>query len=186
MAEMSRELDLEHKDAELALNLDRLTVRVKLDGTWRLMAEIGSGANWVGYHLLALLALQRSKMGDLFRRFCCLINQARSISHRTRSMETRATLQSGSKAFPKTRCGRRRHSSIAKHSRLLYKRLFDAVRQSQGRLQIIVTDHANLLDEPDFQDAITEEWRDGRALIQEPWPIGNKARKPTLPRLQHW
>ena len=57
----------------------------------------------------------------------------------------------------------------------IYKLLFDAVRQSRGRLQIIVTDHANLLDEPEFQSAIREEWRDGRALIQEPWPDGPTA-----------
>ncbi len=40
----------------------------------------------------------------------------------------------------------------------------------QGRLQVIVTDHANL-EEPWFQDAVVENWRGGRALIPSDWPM---------------
>jgi hypothetical protein len=37
---------------------------VRLNGTCRSIAEIGSGANWVAYHLLALIALHRYFIED--------------------------------------------------------------------------------------------------------------------------
>jgi hypothetical protein len=44
------------------------------------------------------------------------------------------------------------------------------VAELGGRLQVIITDHANLEDSW-FQEAVTENWRGGGALIPADWPV---------------
>lgn len=47
--------------------------------------------------------------------------------------------------------------------------LFDICNELDSEMQIIVTDHANILDEG-FQEALIEKtWRNGIALIPEKW-----------------
>lgn len=174
MAEMSRELDLEHKEAALALDLDRLTVRVRLDGGWISMAEIGSGANWVGYHLLALLALhryflERNRPVPAF----LMLDQPSQVYFPPDPLDNdKGNMDERVKSIGGNTSQREKALKDRDALKAIYKLLFDVVRQCKGQFQVIVTDHANLLDDPQFQASIREEWRDGRALIQEPWPAG--------------
>ena len=173
MAEMSRELDLEHKDAPLALDLDRLTVRVRLEGGTISMAEVGSGANWVGYHLLALLALHRYFLEHQrpIPAFL-MLDQPSQVYFPPDPLDAdKGNIDERLKAIG-GQASREKALKDRDALKALYKLLFDVVKQCKGRFQVIVTDHANLLDDPQFQAAIREEWRDGRALIQEPWPTG--------------
>lgn len=51
----------------------------------------------------------------------------------------------------------------------MYSVLDEFTKLMSGRMQIIVSDHVNLRDEPWFQEAIVEEWRGGNALIPDSW-----------------
>jgi len=50
----------------------------------------------------------------------------------------------------------------------LYRFIFNRVKEFDNKLQLIVVDHANLVDDQ-FQDAIIEKWWDGKKLIPESW-----------------
>jgi hypothetical protein len=61
MTEWARQLDLEHASDGVQIDLDRLTIVADTANGPAYMdrGEIGSGMNWVGYHLTAYLALQK-------------------------------------------------------------------------------------------------------------------------------
>jgi hypothetical protein len=50
----------------------------------------------------------------------------------------------------------------------MFELLAEVAAVLDSQLQIIVCDHANLPD-PWFQDAVIENWRDGRRLIPDEW-----------------
>jgi hypothetical protein len=56
---------------------------------------------------------------------------------------------------------------------------FVAVAELAPDFQVIVTNHADLLDIQDFQDAVIERWRGGNTLIPE---IGEKKDYPSNSR----
>ena len=59
MTEYSAALDLEHKGSQLRLDIRNLTVVADtMDGPVPLY-RMGSGENWVGYHVLSHLALHK-------------------------------------------------------------------------------------------------------------------------------
>ncbi len=51
----------------------------------------------------------------------------------------------------------------------MFELIFAAVVELAPGFQVIVTDHADLLDSQYFQDAVIERWRGGNALIPENW-----------------
>jgi hypothetical protein len=56
--QQSKRLELEHSDAEIILDTQELTLRFRNpEGRRDFLWEIGSGQNWVGYHVATLLAL---------------------------------------------------------------------------------------------------------------------------------
>ena len=60
----------------------------------------------------------------------------------------------------------------AEDDRAAVQRMFelmrDVARELAPAMQIIVCDHANLLD-PWFQDAVVHNWREGQKLIPDAW-----------------
>nr|WP_254450329.1 DUF3732 domain-containing protein [Cohnella herbarum] len=74
-------LELETGDDLIQLDTNKLTIRVidEKGGTaW--LREIGSGANWLGYHVTTLLALHElffSKISRMFRAYLLLISRAK-------------------------------------------------------------------------------------------------------------
>lgn len=60
MTAWARRLGLEHSEQQVRIDLTRLTVVADTtDGPIWMDRGIGSGKNWVGYHLVSYLALQR-------------------------------------------------------------------------------------------------------------------------------
>lgn len=51
----------------------------------------------------------------------------------------------------------------------MFELIFAAVTELTPDFQVIVTDHADLLDTQYFQDAVIERWRGGNALIPVDW-----------------
>ena len=54
--------------------------------------------------------------------------------------------------------------------RKLYNLLNEFAKTLQPDMQVIVSDHVELLDDW-FRDAIAERWRDGIALVPASWPV---------------
>ena len=50
----------------------------------------------------------------------------------------------------------------------MIKLLHDSVRESGGKFQVILTEHADL-EEDWYREAVIERWRGGEALIPQSW-----------------
>ena len=117
--------------------------------------DIGSGMNWVGYHLTAYLALQRF-----------FIEQRRPVP-------SFIVLDQPSQAFfPRDReIGGdldQLTDTDRENTRRLYELTFQVVQQLDGALQVIALDHADFEDEW-FAKAVVQRWRGGEALIPSDW-----------------
>lgn len=158
MTAMARRLELGYVADGVRLDPIRLTVVAQTpQGPVWLNEGMGSGKNWVGYHLVTLLALHR-----------------RFVSFE-RPVPRLLMLDQPTQAFFSSELQARRERSVrllGDEDRESVRRLFalmaEVVADLQGQLQVIVSDHAEL-DEPWFGDAIAHNWRGGPALIAEGW-----------------
>lgn len=156
MTNMARRLELGYTEHGVRLDPIGLTVVAgdAADPVW-LNEDIGSGKNWVGFHLVTLLALHKHFV----------------TGHRP--VPRLLMLDQPTQAFypsDRRRAPDRSSSELDDEDRRLVRRQFelmrDTVQELDGRLQIIVTDHAN---EPWFAGTVRHEWRDGHALVPRDW-----------------
>lgn len=157
MSEIASSLQLEHN--ELPIRLDRRRLTIVADGHDGPipMERMGSGENWVGYHLIAHLALHR-----LFVR-------------RTRPVPRFLFIDQPSQVyFPEDDDRKRDQDGMLTPSEdrdrvsEMYHLAYNFVRGLGGSFQIIITDHANI-GETWFQECVVERWRDGSKLIPDEW-----------------
>ncbi|EPF0240896.1 DUF3732 domain-containing protein [Raoultella ornithinolytica] len=155
MTEYSQQLDLEHQGSDLRLDIRRLTVVADtLDGPVPLF-RMGSGENWVGYHVLAHLALHR-----WFRL-------------KKRPVPGFLILDQPSQAhYPPEKDDEGSIEALTNEDQNAVYRLFSLISNAAAKLapdlQIIIMDHADLKDDW-FQVAVTERWRNGVKLIPMTW-----------------
>lgn len=153
MSRLASDIDLEFAESPLRLDVKNLTVVADtLDGPVP-MSRMGSGENWVGYHLVAHLALHHW--------YCT----------KDRPVPRFLVLDQPSQAhFPGENSGR---ADSVDEDRKAVRRLYDlmdkVIGEVDGALQIIVTDHADFSDAR-FQSYVRERWRDGIKLVPEDWP----------------
>lgn len=156
MSHFAESLDLEHSGSELRLDLKKLTVVADtLDGPIPLN-RMGSGENWVGYHVLAYLALHW-----WFRK-------------RERPVPATLILDQPSQAhYPAERDQEGSLDPLDDKDRHAVQALFElmhrACQEIEG-LQLIVLDHAHLADDW-FEASIVEEWRRGQFLVPPAWDV---------------
>lgn len=162
MSRILPSLDTERPDDPVELNIDDLTIRVtgpsgRADNLW----EIGSGANWLSYHVACTLALH-----ELF------------IEQETSPVPGMLVYDQPSQVyFPQTLARepaagddpRLRDEDVAA-VRKVFEVLGRSVTSASGDLQVIVLDHAG----PDVWGDVrgvhlVEEWREGRALVPQNW-----------------
>lgn len=158
MTHYSTELDLEHKGSQLRLDIRNLTVVADtLDGPVPLY-RMGSGENWVGYHVLAHLGVHK-----WFRQ-------------KNRPVPGFIILDQPSQAhYPPEKDAEGSISVLKNEDQAavfkLFKLIADVAKELQPNLQIIVMDHADLQNDW-FQDAVVERWRNGKKLIPQEWIVG--------------
>ncbi len=157
MTAWAQALDLEHADHGALIDIDELTVVADTPQGPAYMnaGGIGSGMNWVGYHLTTYLALQ-----DFFIK-------------RQRPVPSFVVLDQPSQAFfPRDRETGGDLDELTdtdrENTRRLYKLTFDVVRDLAGGLQVIALDHADFEDGW-FADSVIQRWREGDALIPPSW-----------------
>ena len=155
MSEWAREMRLEHSDHPLRLDLKRLTVVVDGDDGPIPMEQMGSGENWVGYHLIAHFALHKwfVRHSRPVPRFLFIDQPSQVYFPEDQDWE-----QSTEGA----------HGEDWQAVKRMYQLALKLVEQLSPSFQIIITDHANI-HESWFQDCILERWREGRMLVPMEW-----------------
>ena len=148
-------LGLEHGENPLRLDLRRLTVVADTDAGPLSLPQMGSGENWVGYHVAAHLSLH-----TLLRR-------------RDRPVPALLMLDQPSQAhYPPEHDQGGRIDVLPDEDQVAVHRLFRLLHRYCTELvpgmQIIVTDHVELLENW-FTDSMVARWRDGDALIPQSW-----------------
>ncbi len=155
MTNWSKELELEFKDMHIKFDIKKLTLFLISPNKKISLDQTGSGENWVAYHLLIHFALHK---------FFILNNSP---------VPNFLILDQFSQAyFPPEKdikgTGEIEQSEDDKAIKRLFQFIFNRTLEMEGKLQTIVIDHARI-NQPEFINAITEEWRKGVKLIPLDW-----------------
>jgi len=158
MSEWANELKLEHAEHPLRLDTKHLTVIADgSEGRPIPMEHMGSGANWVGYHLISHLALHK-----------WFVRRERPVP------EFLLIDQPSQVYFPEDSDWERTGASGRGEDRdavaRMYQLTIKVVQALSPRFQVIITDHANI-NESWFQECIVERWREGLKLVPPEWDV---------------
>lgn len=155
MTEYANQLQIEHGTNSIRIDRKNLTVVAdSLDGPIPL-TRMGSGENWVGYHVVAHLGLHK-----LFR-------------SRIRPVPGFLVLDQPSQAhYPPERDADGDLSTLNDEDRTAVHRLFELFQQVATELaptmQVIILDHVDI-KEPWFEQAVVARWRRGGTLVPKNW-----------------
>lgn len=155
MTSWAQRLELGHADHPVRIDLTALNVVVDDPDGMIPLSQIGSAKNWVGYHIVAHLALHKW------------------FAERDRPVPRFVIFDQPTQAFyPQDQRATQDHERLNDEDRravhAMFKLMSDVAKQLGPEVQIIVTDHANLSDKW-FQDAVVEDWHQDIALIPSGW-----------------
>jgi hypothetical protein len=158
LSNIARRLNLEHSDSPIRLDLRRLTVVADTRSGTVPLSEMGSGENWLGYHLATFLALHE-----------WFVTENRPVP-RVLIMD-----QPSQVWFPADYSGDGKHT-LRDDDRDALLRVYDVILETVEALtpnfQVIVMEHADL-EEPRFSGSVQYRWRaPGEALIPVAWIDG--------------
>ncbi len=156
MSDWARLLELEHSASPLRLDLKKLTIVADTDDGPVPMDRMGSGENWVGYHLIGHLALHKW------------------FVDRDRPVPRFLFLDQPSQVyFPPETDITGFISTVTEDDREAVSRIFrfafDVVNAMTLRFQVVITEHADI-NEDWYQGAVVERWRQGLKLVPDDWP----------------
>jgi Protein of unknown function (DUF3732) len=155
MSALARTLRLEHSESPLRLDLRRLTVVADTDNGPIPMDRMGSGENWVGYHLITHFALHKwfVSKGRPVPRFL-FIDQPSQVY------------------FPADKDIDGSIEALANEDReavvRIYRLALEVIQELRPNFQIIMTDHADINQEW-FQSRVIERWRGKSKLVPDAW-----------------
>ncbi len=165
IADYARRLNLEHSSENVRLNAKELTLQFSpLSGRTDYLWEVGSGQNWVGYHIAGLLALHEhfvSLPRNPVPRFL-MIDQPSQVYF----PEAWPDLESATSDAPEAA----RSADIAG-----VHRIFEALGhflETIPNFQIIVTEHAGAITREGIANVhVVGNWREGQGdfLIPNEW-----------------
>lgn len=149
ITQMAAQLQLEHSGDPLRFDPDKLTVIADTINGAVPMARMGSGENWVAYHVLAHLALHR-----------WFIRNGRPVPRLL-------ILDQPSQVYFPSDTGSSEDVDM-NSVRRIYQLVLRMVEEVAPEFQVIITDHVD--DQNSwFQDAVIERWKDGAALVPLDW-----------------
>jgi Protein of unknown function (DUF3732) len=155
-------LDSERPDDPVELSITDLTIRIKGASREDYLFEVGSGANWLAYHVSVSLALQQLFLADqpnpvpgfLVYDQPSQVYFPRRLAGSTVNDEHDPRLQD---------------EDIAAVQKVFHV-IARVVAASNHMLQVIILDHAGSDVWGDIPQAnLVEEWRDGRKLVPMEW-----------------
>jgi len=154
MTQLAERLGLEHVEDGVRLDLANLTVVTDTSDGPLPLQRIGSAANWIGYHLATHLALHKY-----------FVENERPVPHFLMiDQPTQAFYPSDTARDIGAVNDADREAVVA-----MFQVMRDVVNELAPRMQIIVSDHADLKDQDWFQDAIEHYWRGGTKLVPVGW-----------------
>lgn len=158
MTRWARELGLEHSEHPIRLDISKLTVVAETPHGRTPLHRMGSGENWVGYHLVTYLALAK-----------WFIKEKRPVGRFIFFDQPTQVYFPSDKAVTGN-IEEIENDEDRKAVKKMFEWLFKVVEEELGGdLQVIVTDHADI-EEDWFQSAIADEkWRGDIALIPKHW-----------------
>jgi hypothetical protein len=159
MTDWARELDLEHSKYPLRLDIKKLTIVADTADGPVPMERMGSGENWVGYHLIGHLALHEwfTQRDRPVPRFLFLDQPSQIYFPPEKDVGGAMVL-----------IDENDRQAVSK----MFRFVFDVVEGLAPGFQVIMTEHADI-NENWYQARIAERWRGGLALIPEDWPRAN-------------
>ena len=155
MTEYSNQLELEHSKSPLRLDMKKLTVVADTEDGPIPLNRMGSGENWVGYHVLAHLALHW-----WLRRRQRPVPRFLILDQPTQAYYPPDRVEGGLEQIEK--------DADRRAVQALFRLMYTACEDIKGPFQLIVLDHAHL-DDDWFEESIVEEWRGENALIPRGW-----------------
>ncbi|HJX09945.1 MAG TPA: DUF3732 domain-containing protein [Candidatus Binatia bacterium] len=156
MTDWARDLDLEHSEFPLRLDLRKLTIVADTADGPVSMDRMGSGENWVGYHLIAHLALHEwfTQRGRPVPRFLFLDQPSQVYFPPEKDVDgTMSTMEEDER------------QAVVR----MFQFVFKVVNELTPGLQVVITEHADIKEDW-YQSAIVERWRGGAKLVPEEWP----------------
>lgn len=152
MSKWVNNLDVEYQDSPIRFDLNKLTMYIDTDRKPIALPQIGSGANWVAYHLLITLALHQHFIHNNrpIPRFV-IFDQPTQVYYPPEKTNNVIEVSADELAVNK-----------------MFDFVFDVIESLTPKLQVIITDHAYLNNDR-FKSAVTEVWRDGLKLIPDDW-----------------
>jgi hypothetical protein len=156
MTDWAELLQLEHSGFPLRLDLKKLTIVADTADGPIPMGRMGSGENWVGYHLIAHMALHKW------------------FAQRDRPVPRFLFLDQPSQVyFPPERDVDGSLAPLGEDDRAAVTRMFQFIFGVAGTatpdFQVVITEHADI-NEDWYQTAVVERWRGGLKLVPEDWP----------------
>ena len=160
LIEWAGRLELEHSKFPLRLDVKKLTVVADTADGPVPMQKMGSGENWVGYHLIAHLALHRwfAERKRPVPRFLFLDQPSQAYFPAEKDVDGSMALVSEDDRL-----------AVARMLKLVFEVVATAESSAHPGMQVIITEHADI-NEDWFQGAIAERWRQGRKFVPEDWP----------------
>jgi hypothetical protein len=163
------DLDVERPNDPISLSVEDLTIRVRGSERDDYLWEIGSGSNWLAYHVAVSLGLHQfflSRTQSPVPSFI-VYDQPSQVYFPKRLATLRDDEQENDLQFA--------NDEDLEAVRKVFRVLSSVTISSKGELQIIVLDHAA----NDVWGAIpnvhqVDEWRNGQKLIPEEWLSANQ------------
>lgn len=156
MTRWAQELLLEHSERPLRFNYKKLMIVADSPDGPIPMERMGSGENWVGYHLIAHLAFHK-----WFARYARPVPRFLFLD------------QPSQVYFPPEPAEDHSFADLGDDDRIELRRMFrliiDVVTEASPGFQVIITEHADINEEW-YQSSIRERWRGGLKLVPEDWP----------------
>lgn len=155
MSNWVKKLDVEHNDFLIRFDLSKLTLYADSSTKSIPLYQMGSGANWVSYHLLIHFALHQYfiQANRPVPRFL-MIDQPTQVY------------------FPPEKDVNNDGVIIESSDEIAVKKMFDFIiditNSFENKFQVIITDHAYLRTEK-YKSCVREIWRNGVKLIPQEW-----------------
>lgn len=149
MTTWARELDMEYSGSPYRLDMGKVTVVVD-HGRPIPLKEMGSGANWLGSHLITMFGLHKYFINNNrpVPGFLFLDQPSQVYFPEGSTADKDMDVQAVTKVFSFIR---------------------ERVAELDGKMQVIVVDHAKL-DDDDFAAEIVEDWKyTGKKLVPDDW-----------------
>jgi len=155
-------LDCERPDDPVSLNIDELTISVTSQRRVDNLSEIGSGSNWLSYHLAIMLGLHQfflRSQSSVVPSFLAIDQPSQVYFPRHISI-----WQDASGEDPQLR------DEDMEAVRKAFTVMAEAVKEAKGKLQLIVLDHAPEAAWGGIESVHrVDEWRGGNKLVPRDW-----------------